>query len=112
MMISTRREALMGALAVPAVTGLPKWRWQHGETSLVVYDPALERAAARCARLRAGGETLAIDGDRIRFGASLFERRPALVVGVTRPPTRCCSRKSAREAGYRPVDWNTETCAS
>jgi len=109
MIAATRREALMGALAVPAVAGLPKWRWRHGETSLLVYDPALEagrRLAATGAAPRS--EALGIEGDRIRFGAKVFERRPALVVGVSRPADALLLEEVGREAGYRPVDWETE----
>lgn len=110
MIAATRREALMGALAVPAVTGLPKWRWRYGETSLLVYDPAL--AAGR--RLAATGEpprteAIAIEGDRIRFGRALFERRPGLVVGMSRPADALLLEEVAAEAGYRPVDWHGDT---
>ena len=109
MIETTRREALMGALALPSVAGLPKWRWRHGETSLLVYDPAL--AAGR--RLAEAGmpkaEPLAIDGDRIRFGRQLFERRPGLVVGMTRPADALLIEDVGAEAGYRLVDWHSES---
>ena len=104
MTAATRRDALKGALAVPAVAGLPKWRWQHGELSLVVYDSTL--AAGRRLAERHEGEALAIDGDPIRFGAALFERRPSLVVGVSRPADALLLEDVGREAGYRPVAWN------
>jgi len=68
MISASRREALKGALAVPAVVGLPKWRWQHAEPSLMVYDPALEAGRRLVAGGQEGAEALAIDGDRIRFG--------------------------------------------
>jgi hypothetical protein len=105
---ATRREAMMSALAVPAVAGLPKWRWQHGETSLLVYDPALESGR----RLAATGEAprseaLGIEGDRVRFAREAFARRPALVVGVSRPADALLIEDVGREAGYRPVEWNT-----
>jgi len=109
MMAATRREALMGALAVPAVTGLPKWRWRYGETSLLAYDPTL--AAGR--RLAAGGElprteAIAIEGDRVRFGRMLFERRPSLVVGMSRPADALLLEEVGAEAGYRRVDWHSD----
>ncbi len=105
-MKATRREALKGALAVPAVAGLPKGRWRHGELSLVAYDPAL--AAGRGLAALHEGEALAIAGDRIRFAAAMFERRPSLVVGVSRPADALLIEDVAREAGYRPVDWHAE----
>ncbi|MEO6387453.1 MAG: hypothetical protein ABIT16_02125 [Croceibacterium sp.] len=109
MISTTRRQAMMGALAVPAVTGLPKWRWQHGETTLLVYDPAL--AAGRSLAETGAAphkQALGIAGDRIRFGQSLFERRPALVVGVSRPADALLIEEVGREAGYRPVEWGSE----
>jgi len=110
MIATTRREALMGALAVPAVAGLPKWRWQHGELSLVVYDPALE-AGRRLAAMEPAprSEVLGIAGDRIRFAREVFDRRPALVVGVSRPADALLIDEVGREAGYHPVDWNAGT---
>jgi hypothetical protein len=30
MIRTTRRAAMMGALAVPTVAGLALWRWKHG----------------------------------------------------------------------------------
>lgn len=109
-MKATRREALSGVLAVPAIAGLPKWRWRHGEASLLLYDPALE--AGR--RLAATGEAprseaLEIAGDRIRFARQAFARRPALVVGISRPADALLIEDVAREAGYRPVEWNADT---
>lgn len=106
-MMASRREALKGTVAVPAIAGLPKWRWRHGETSLLLYDPALE--AGR--RLAATGEAprseaLEIAGDRVRFARAAFERRPALVVGISRPADAMLIEDVAAEAGYRPVEWN------
>jgi hypothetical protein len=106
-MKASRREALRGALAVPAIAGLPKWRWRHGETSLLLYDPALEagrRLAATSEAPRSGA--LAITGDRIRFAREAFARRPALVVGISRPADALLIEDVGREEGYRPVEWN------
>ena len=41
MIRTTRRAAMMGALAVPTVAGLAHWRWKHGERSVLLHDPAL-----------------------------------------------------------------------
>jgi hypothetical protein len=98
---TTRREALMGALAVPALAGLPRLSWARGESALVVYDPALE-SGRRLAEAH-GGEALAIAGDRIRFARALFERQPALVVGVSRTADALLIEDVGREAGFRPV---------
>jgi|GEM_PF-3984875 hypothetical protein len=106
MISASRREALKGALAVPAVVGLPKWRWQHAEPSLMVYDPALEAGRRLVAGGQEGAQALAIDGDRIRFGRELFARRPGLVVGVSRHVDALLLEEVGAEAGYRPVDWD------
>ena len=77
MISATRREALIGALTVPAVAGLP-------------------------------GEALAIEGDRIRFARAVFERRPSLVVGISRPADALLIEEVGREAGYVPVSEGIE----
>jgi len=106
MIRASRREALKGALAVPAVAGLPKWRWRHGEASLLVYDPALQAGQRLAAAVEDGQEALAIGGDRIRFGRELFARRPGLVVGISRHADALLLEEVGAEAGFRPVDWN------
>jgi hypothetical protein len=102
-MKATRREALKGALAVPMFAGLPQWRWRHGTSLLLLFDASLEGArrvaAAGAAR---GDEVLAIEGDRIRFARNVFARRPAYVVGVSRPADALLISDVGREAGYVP----------
>ena len=102
-MKATRREALKGALAVPTFAGLPQWRWRHGTRVLLLHDPSLE-AARQVAAVGAarGEEVLAIDGDRIRFARDVFARRPAYVVGVSRPADALLIADVGREAGYVP----------
>lgn len=104
MISASRRDALKGALAVPAVAGLPQGRWGRSESAVLLHDPALEagRRFAEAGRSK-GSEVLAIDGDRIRFARAVFERRPALVVGVSRPADALLIEDVAREAGYRAV---------
>lgn len=70
----------------------------------MLHDPALEagRRFADAGRAK-GNEVLAIDGDRIRFARTVFERKPALVVGVSRPADALLIEEVAREAGYRAV---------
>ena len=99
MISTTRREALMGALLVPAAAGVP--RIKQDVPTLVVIDPAL--AAGRRLAQAHGGEVLAIEGDRIRFARSMFERRPWLVIGVSRPADALLIEDVGREAGYVPV---------
>ena len=101
MIRASRRGVLAGALAVPALAGVPRLAWARGERALVVYDPALE--AGRRLAAAHGGEALAIEGDRIRFARALFARKPALVVGLSRPADALLIEDVAREAGYRPV---------
>jgi hypothetical protein len=100
-MKATRREALMGALAVPALAGLPGAALARGESVLLVHDPKLE-AGRRLAQAH-GGEALAIEGDRIRFARAVFGRKPALVLGVSRPADALLIEDVGREAGYAPV---------
>jgi hypothetical protein len=106
MIATTRREALFGAAAVPALAGLPRWQAQPSGVRLLVHDPAL--AAGRVLAAAHDGETLAIEGDRVRFGRTLFASRPAMVVGVSRPADALLIADVAREAGYREVDDGTD----
>lgn len=98
-MKATRREAMLAALAVPAVAGMP--RLKRGTAPLLVHDPSL--AAGRRMAEAHGGEVLAIEGDRIRFARAVFERRPSLVIGVSRHADALLIEEVGREAGYVPV---------
>ena len=116
MIRATRRGVLAGALSVPTVAGLANWRWRHGESSLLLHDPALAagRRFAEAGQAR-GGEVLAIEGDRIRFARTVLERRPALVAGVSRHADALMIEEVAREAGYGAVatlHGRGRTCAS
>ena len=106
MISTTRREALMGALAVPAAAGLPGVALARSNSALLLHDPTLV-AGRRLAQAH-GGEALAIEGDRIRFARAVFERQPALVVGVSRPADALLIEEVGREAGYLPVSEGTE----
>ncbi|MGX7896018.1 hypothetical protein [Tsuneonella sp. HG222] len=106
MIRATRREALAGALAVPAMGSVAHWRFQAG--AVVVHDPAL--AAGRRLAAQSPG-ALAIEGDRIRFARALFARRPSLVVGVSRPADALLIEEVAREAGYVAVSAHSATLA-
>lgn len=104
MIRATRRGMLAVALAVPTVAGLAGWRWRHGERSLLLHDPALQagRRFAETGRAH-GGDVLAIEGDRIRLARMVFDRRPALVAGVSRHADALMIEDVAREAGYESV---------
>ena len=115
MIRTTRRAALMGALAVPTVAGLAHWRWKHGERSVLLHDPALA-AGRRFAEAGTahGGEVRAIEGDRIRFAREVLDSRPALIAGVSRHADFSLIEDAAREAGYRPaatIYGRARTCA-
>ena len=101
-MKATRRQTLVGALAVPAAAGLPKAAFARGTGAVLLCDPALG-AFRRLAAMH-GGEALAIEGDRIRFAGWVFERRPSLVLGVSRPADALLIEDVGREAGYAPVN--------
>jgi hypothetical protein len=92
-MKATRRQAMVAALAVPAVASAGKLRAAAGP--MVVYDPALVPPPAAAAR--------PIEGDRIRFARAMFAARPSLVIGVSRSADALLIAEVAREAGYVPV---------
>ena len=93
MIRTSRREALIGALAVPVTAAAPKLR--PAGATVVVYDPSLAFVPASGA--------LPIEGDRIRFARALFQKRPALVMGVSRHADALLIEDVGREAGYTPV---------
>lgn len=101
MIRASRREAMMGALAVPTLAGLPQWRWQHGEASLLLHDPALAagRRFAAAGTVR-GGQVVALAGDRIRQTRRLLAANPALVAGVSLAADALLVEEVAREHGY------------
>ena len=98
-MKATRRDALKAALALPAVASLPSAARARSGTPVLVHDAAL--AAGRHMAKAHAGPILAIEGDRIRFARALFERRPSLVVGVSRHADALLIADVGREAGYR-----------
>ncbi len=55
-----------------------------------------------------GDKVLAIEGDRIRFARAVFERAPALVIGVSRSADAVLIEDVGREVGYGPVKAGTE----
>lgn len=104
-MKATRREALAGALAVPAFAALPRTAIARGANTVLLHDPALE-AGRRLAEAH-GERALAIEGDRIRFARAVFMRRPSLVFGVSRPADALLIGEVGREAGYVAVGEGT-----
>ena len=102
MIRATRRSILAGALAVPAVAGLPLAASARAGKAVLLHDPSL--AAGRRFAEAHGGAALPIEGDRIRFARAVFEGRPAFVVGVSRPADALLIEEVAREAGYLPAD--------
>ena len=104
-MRATRRGVLGGTLAVSAVAGLPRVAGARGGNAVVLHDASLE-AGRRFAEAY-GGEALPIEGDRIRFARAVFEKRPAYVVGVSRPADALLIEDVAREAGYVLADDQT-----
>ncbi len=104
-MKATRRRVLAGALAAPALAGLPCVAMARGSDPVLLHDPSLD-VGRRFAEAY-GGKSLPIEGDRIRFARAVFERRPAFVVGISRPADALLIEDVAREAGYVPADDNT-----
>jgi hypothetical protein len=99
---ATRRSVLAGALAVPAVAGLPRAASAGAGKALLLHDPSL--AAGRRFAKAYGGEVLPLEGDRIRLARAVFEKRPAFVVGISRPADALLIEEVGREAGYVPAD--------
>jgi hypothetical protein len=104
-MRATRRGVLAGALAVPAAAGLPRIAAAGESRAVLLHDPSL--AAGRRFAEACGGDVLPIAGDRIRFARAVFARRPAYVVGVSRPADALLIEDVGREAGYAPTDDET-----
>lgn len=104
MIRATRRAALAGALALPAAASLAKAPKRKASGTILLHDPSLEAGRRFAASAQARGDkALAIDGDRIRFARAVFERAPALVVGVSRAADAVLVEDVAREAEYMPV---------
>jgi hypothetical protein len=101
----TRRTMIAGgvagALAVPTLAGLARWRWQHGSHTGLVHDAGLA-AGLRFSRAgaAAGRPSMAVEGDAVRFARALVESRPALIAGVTRHADALLIGEVAAEAGY------------
>jgi hypothetical protein len=102
---ATRRGVLAGAAAVSAVVGVPRVAAARGGGAVLLHDASLE--AGRRFAESYGGEVLPIEGDRIRFARAVFAKRPAFVVGVSRPADALLIEEVAREAGYLPADDRT-----
>jgi hypothetical protein len=92
-MKATRRQAIVGALAVPAVASAAKLK--AAGAAITVYDASLAPAPAL--------DALPIEGDRIRFARKLFERRPSLVIGLSRHADALLIAEVGQESGYRGV---------
>jgi hypothetical protein len=101
-MKATRRGVLAGALAVPAVAGLPGAASARGAKAVLLHDPSLE--AGRRFSGAFTGKVLPIEGDRIRFARAVFAQGPSFVVGMSRPADALLIEEVAREAGYLPAD--------
>ena len=95
---ATRRGALAGALVLPAAASLARSPQRKPSGTVLLHDPSLE-AGRRFAEAYTG-EALPIEGDRIRFARAVFERTPALVVGVSRSADAVLIEDVGREAGY------------
>ena len=104
-MRATRRGVLGGTLAVSAVAGLPRVAAARGGNAVLLHDASLE-AGRRFAEAY-GGEALPIEGDRIVLARAVFARRPAYVVGVSRPADALLIEDVGREAGYALADDRT-----
>lgn len=104
-MKATRRGVLAGGLAVPALAGLPRLALARGGEAVLLHDASL--AAGRRFAEAHRGEVLPIEGDRIRFARAVFAKRPAFVVGISRPADALLIEEVGREAGYAPADDKT-----
>lgn len=91
----------LGALTVPAMSGLSALRWRDEESRVLLHDPALE-AGRRFAQAghRLGLASRPIEGDRIRFMRAVLATMPAIIVGVSRYADLLLIADVAAEAGY------------
>ena len=91
-------------LALPAAASLAKSPKSKPSGTVFLHDPSLEAGRRFAVAGQARGEqVLAIEGDRIRFARQVFERSPALVVGVSRSADAVLIEEVGREAGYTAV---------
>jgi len=98
---ATRRGALAGALVLPAAASLARSPQRKPSGTVLLHDPSLEAGRRFAAEAEARGDKpIAIEGDRIRFARAVFERTPALVVGVSRSADAVLIEDVGREAGY------------
>lgn len=104
MIRATRRGALAGALALPAVASFAKTPKRKASGTVLLHDPSLEAGRRFAAVAQEHGDrSLAIEGDRIRFARAVFEKTPALVVGTSRAADAVLIEDVGREADYVPV---------
>jgi len=104
MMRATRRGALAAGLALPAAASLAKSPKRKPNGTVLLHDPSLDAGRRFAAAGEASGErVLPIEDDRIRFARTVFERAPALVVGVSRSADAVLIGDVGREAGYTRV---------
>ena len=104
-MKATRRGVLVGGLVVPAAAAVPLAASAKDGAAVLLHDSSLE--AGRRFAAAYGGSALPIEGDRIRFARAVFEKRPAYVVGVSRPADALLIEEVGREAGYVLADDST-----
>lgn len=100
-MKTTRRGLLAGALAVPTVAGLASWQWRHGGNAALLHDASLHAGQRFAAAGRnAGGRTIAIEGDTVRFAQSVLGERPSLIAGISLFAEALLIGEAAAEVGY------------
>ncbi|MGZ3171808.1 MAG: hypothetical protein ACXWJC_01835 [Croceibacterium sp.] len=109
MISATRRGAMAGALALPAAASLAKSPKRKAGGTVLLHDPSLEAGRQFAASAQARGDkVIPIEGDRIRFARAVFDRAPALVIGVSRSADAVLIEDVGREVGYGPVKSGTE----
>ncbi|NWK94485.1 hypothetical protein DM806_02085 [Sphingobium lactosutens] len=97
------RRGFMAGVALTSAT-LAGSRAAAAVPPLLLHDPGLaagRRFAARATAL--DGESIAIEGERVRCMQALLARRPSALFGVTRRADALLIGEIAGEAGYRPV---------
>lgn len=102
MIRASRRAMLFAAAGLPLVGHAAFARASAAGPPLLLFDAATaegRRFAEQARRLCL--QTVAIEGDRVRFAAPLLARRPQAIVGVTRHADRLLIGGLAAEAGYR-----------
>lgn len=112
MKLTRRAFVASAAAAVPVAASAAERSWRFGHETVLLFDAETAEGRAFAEAGRAWNRhVIAIDGDRVRFGREIFERRPALVQGVSRAGDALMMEEVGAEAGYERVSLEADGSA-